>query len=87
MDEETEGTPTPGETTVRRPETESGSLTIDCASCAHRDTPVCEECVVTFIVGRDPDDAVVVDSEEVRAVRLLAHAGLVPRVRHESRAG
>jgi hypothetical protein len=69
------------------PETDGGTFTIDCAGCAHRDTPVCEDCVVSFIVSRDPDDALVVDAAEARAVRLLAHAGLVPGVRHEPRAG
>jgi hypothetical protein len=47
---------------------------------------VCDDCVVSFIVGREPDDAVVVDADEARAVRLLARAGLVPDVRHESQA-
>ena len=63
-----------------------GSFTVDCADCAHRDTPVCDDCVVSFIVGREPDDAIVVDADEARAVRLLAHAGLVPGVRHEAQA-
>jgi hypothetical protein len=42
--------------------------------------------VVSFIVGRQPDDAVVVDADEARAVRLLEHAGLVPGVRHARHA-
>ena len=63
-----------------------GSFTVDCAVCAHRDTPVCDDCVVSFIVGRESDDALVVDADEARAVRLLAHAGLVPGVRHEAQA-
>lgn len=62
-----------------------GSLTIDCAECRHRHTPVCDDCVVSFIVDRRPDDAVVVDADEVRAVRLLEQAGLVPGVRHVRR--
>jgi hypothetical protein len=64
-----------------------GPLTIDCADCSHRLTPVCDDCVVSFIVGRQPDDAVVVDAAEVRAVRLLEQAGLVPGVRHSRQAG
>jgi hypothetical protein len=48
---------------------------------------VCDDCVVSFIVGRQPDDAVVVDADEARAVRLLARAGLVPDVRHALRVG
>ena len=38
--------------------------------------------VVSFIVGRQPEDAIVVDAAEARAVRLLEQAGLVPGVRH-----
>ena len=41
-------------------------------------TPVCDDCVVSFIVGREPEDALVVDADEARAVRLLGRAGLVP---------
>ena len=63
-----------------------GAFTIDCADCTHRDSPVCDDCVVSFIVGREPEDALVVDAEEARAVRLLERAGLVPGVRHVSQA-
>ena len=63
-----------------------GAFTIDCADCAHRATEVCGDCVVTFVVGREPEDALVVDADEARAVRLLGRAGLVPGVRHEVRA-
>jgi len=63
-----------------------GAFTIDCAECAHRHSDVCDDCVVSFIVGREPEDALVVDADEARAVRLLERAGLVPGVRHEARA-
>ena len=63
-----------------------GAFTVDCADCAHRETAVCDDCVVSFIVGREPEDALVVDAAEARAVRLLERAGLVPGVRHEVRA-
>jgi hypothetical protein len=58
------------------------SFTIDCADCSFQDTSVCDDCVVSFIVGRQPEDAIVVDAAEARAVRLLEQAGLVPGVRH-----
>jgi hypothetical protein len=32
-------------------------------------------------------DAVIIDSEEERAVRLLAEAGLVPGLRHQRASG
>ena len=63
------------------------AFTIDCAECAHRHTSVCGDCVVSFIVDRHPDDAVVVDADEARAVRMLEQAGLVPGVRHTRQVG
>jgi hypothetical protein len=65
-----------------RREEPSGVLTIDCAECAYQHTPTCDDCVVTFLVDREPDDALVVDAQEARAVRLLERAGLVPGIRH-----
>ena len=61
-------------------------MRIDCDDCRMQHTDVCHDCVVTFIVGREPGDAVIIDVEEERAVRLLARAGLVPDLRHESAA-
>jgi len=75
--------PNPRETD-REPE---GGLTIDCDSCALQRTDACDDCVVSFLLGREPDDAVVIDADEERAVRLLAGAGLVPRLRHVPRTG
>jgi hypothetical protein len=65
---------------------DGGAFTVDCAECTHRHTDVCDDCVVSFIVGREPEDALVVDAAEARAVRLLEQAGLLPGVRHQSRA-
>ena len=60
---------------------------IDCDDCTKRDTDVCADCVVTFICSREPDEAVVIDVAEERAIRLLGDAGLVPRLRHDQRTG
>ena len=45
--------------------------------CAHRDTSVCEDCVVSFIVGRQPEDALVVDADAgpCRATARACRAG------------
>jgi len=59
-----------------------GMLTIDCAECVMRHTAACHDCIVTFVVGREPGEALVIDVGEERAVRMLAGAGLVPRLRH-----
>jgi hypothetical protein len=69
-------------------------LTITCDTCVMRHTDACADCLVSFLcdparidatsmpvtVGRR--EAVVLDLDEVRAMRLLASAGLVPTLRH-----
>jgi len=66
---------------------DSRTLTISCSDCEMQGTSVCEDCVVSFIIDREPDDALVIDASEARAVRLLASAGLLPRLRHVPRTG
>ena len=61
------------------------TFTISCDDCRMQDTSACAECVVTFICDRQPDDAVIIDAVEARAVRLLERSGLVPPLRHERR--
>ena len=56
--------------------------TIDCDECVMRNTGACDDCVVSFVVDREPGEALVIDAEAERAVRMLARAGLVPRLRH-----
>lgn len=63
------------------------TITVECQSCVMRDTDACGDCVVTFLLGREPDDAVVIDAEEARAMRLLEQAGLLPSLRFEGHAG
>ena len=64
-----------------------GQLTIDCGDCVMAHTSACDDCIVSFIVSREPGDALVIDAEEERALRSLSNGGLVPRLRHTSRAG
>lgn len=63
------------------------TLTIDCQSCEQRDTATCDDCVVSFILSREPDDAVVVDADEQRTLRSLHAVGLLPALRHVPRTG
>jgi hypothetical protein len=60
---------------------------IDCSECAMARTTACDDCVVSFIVSREPGEAVVVDADAERALRALGDSGLVPRLRHRSRTG
>ena len=62
------------------------TITIDCDTCVMRRTDTCRDCVVTFLESIEGRSAVVVDVAELRALRLLADQGMVPRLRHR-RAG
>ncbi len=58
-------------------------MVIDCDSCVARtQEEVCRDCVVTFLCGRDRDDAVLIDVDELRTLRRLADVGLAPQLRH-----
>jgi hypothetical protein len=63
------------------------SITVDCDECTLQHTSACQDCLVTFLLDREPGDAVVIDAAEARAVRLLERAGLVPNLRFDARAG
>lgn len=60
----------------------SEPVTIDCDHCTMQGTDACADCVVTFLCSRDPDEAVVVELDELRALRMLGDVGLVPQLRH-----
>ena len=60
------------------------SIIIDCATCIARDTGACVDCMVTFMCSREPDQALVIDLSELRALRLLGEAGLVPELRYRA---
>ncbi|HEY1830443.1 MAG TPA: hypothetical protein VGG38_09385 [Acidimicrobiales bacterium] len=61
-------------------------ISIDCDTCQFQHSSTCDDCVVSFLMDRDPDDAVVIDADEARAMRMLEHAGLVPSLRFTTRA-
>jgi hypothetical protein len=63
------------------------TITIDCDECTLQHTSACDDCLVSFLLDRDPTDAVVIDAAEARAVRLLERAGLVPNLRFDAKAG
>jgi hypothetical protein len=62
-------------------------LTIDCNDCTLADSDACGDCLVSFIVNREPGQAVVIDVQEERAVRMMGRAGLVAPLRHQHRVG
>lgn len=54
------------------------SLSISCDDCSMQCTSACDDCVVTFLVGQEAEDSLVLDLDQARVVRLLGNAGLVP---------
>lgn len=63
------------------------TLMIDCDECAMQGTDQCNECVVTFLCDRDPDEVVMIEADEARVVGILSRAGLVPNMQHRRAAG
>ena len=70
----------------REDEAMDTSVTVDCQGCRGKELDACKDCVVTFILGREPEDAIIIDVAEARAVRMLGKAGLVPPLRYERTA-
>ncbi len=62
------------------------ALHIDCDECVMQGTSACDDCIVTFIVSRNPSEAVTADADQTAALHLLGRAGLVPESRHQARA-
>lgn len=65
--------------------TQMTSVTISCDDCVMQGSSACKGCVVTYLCGREPADALVIDADEARAVRMLGRAGLTPPLRHRRR--
>jgi hypothetical protein len=58
------------------------TIVISCDTCVMRATAACADCMVSHLLSPAPIEDVVFDDEEVRVVRLLARAGMVPTLRH-----
>jgi hypothetical protein len=54
-------------------------MVIDCENCAVRG-PACGGCVVSVMLGAPPE-GVELDDAEMRALDVLANAGVVPHLR------
>ena len=57
------------------------AMRIDCDDCAMQHTAACDDCIVTALLDRRPDHAVVFSLEEERAIRALQRGGLAPQNR------
>ena len=59
-------------------------LSISCDDCVMLASAACDYCVVSFFCEDLGAQAVVLDLEEQRTLRMLANAGLVPTLRHRA---
>ena len=61
------------------------ALSISCDECAMQCTTACTDCVVTYVLRDEGDaDEMELDDAQVRTVRLLVSAGLVPGLRYRA---
>jgi hypothetical protein len=74
------------EQTTAGGEAREDPVTIDCDRCVLQHTSACTGCLVSFVLDREPGDAVIIDADEARALRVLNRAGLVPPSRFEASA-
>jgi len=62
--------------------TRNTTLIISCDTCSMRATATCADCVVTHVLSPAAVETVAFDDDEMRVVRLLVKAGMVPTLRH-----
>ncbi len=58
-------------------------VSISCRECVRQSTPDCADCLVSFVLGGDPEQ-LTMTAEDVGIVELLTSANLVPRLRYRS---
>jgi len=63
-------------------EVNATSLIISCETCCMRATATCADCIVTHVLSPAEPQSVALDDEEMRVVRLLVRAGMLPTLRH-----
>lgn len=62
--------------------TNNCELSISCTDCVRRGTPDCADCLVTFVLGDEPDE-LVMSGVEVDVVELFTAEGLLPTLKFE----
>lgn len=65
-------------------ETHQPVLMISCDTCVMKDTDACGDCMMSVLCDMPESGAVILNLEELREIRLLAQAGLVPTLRHRA---
>ena len=58
-------------------------FSISCSNCVRQDTPDCEDCLVSYVVGEETS-TYSMQAEEGTVVALLTTAGLVPALKYRA---
>ncbi len=58
-------------------------LSISCHGCVRRGTPDCADCLVSYVLGDEPE-TLELTSEAAKVVELFVNEGLVPRLRYQA---
>lgn len=59
-------------------------LMISCDTCVMRNSAACGDCMMSVLCEMPDEGAVILNLDELREIRLLAQAGLVPTLRHRA---
>ncbi len=59
-------------------------LMISCDTCIMKDSNACGDCMMSVLCDMPESGAVILNLQELREIRLLAQAGLVPTLRHRA---
>ena len=59
-------------------------LVISCDTCVMAHSDACGDCMMSVLCEPEQSGAVVLSLDELREIRLLAQAGLVPTLRHRA---
>ena len=70
---------TPGPDNTQQP-----ILMISCDTCVMRNTDACGDCMMSVLCDQPIEGAIVLNLQELRDIRVLAQAGLVPTLRHRA---
>jgi hypothetical protein len=58
-------------------------LSVSCSDCVRRATPDCADCLVSYVLGDEPD-SLQLDASDAQIIDLFVSEGLVPRLKFVS---
>jgi hypothetical protein len=60
-------------------------LSISCHDCVRRATPDCADCLVSYVIGDEPDE-LIMTTADADVVQLFSVQGMIPRLKFHSRS-